>query len=308
MVPPMPRTARMRGTKATSTLKAMAPAMKKMRSSAAFSTMRRPKRMPERRAGMRRGPAGGAAGRRAAGFSTAGWAAGGSSAEGRLSSAMWAKVPALRARGQARNRPPARGSGGQEDDGPGGAYRAQGRSGAGARLLRDVDPAGDVLLPAPRRARLRRALAAPGGLADLPDPALHGCPGLASRTAAGLDGMAGDFEAVIDLVAHVIHRVDHGLADLAEAVLGAPAEPERALADAGAGLGAGARGPGGRDAGAEQGPEEEGGDAAGAALHHDLGEIVVIGHDSSFAGCGPSWSGRPVRARRGQRAAAGSAT
>src|SRR5690606_31497521 len=101
MVPPMPMTARTSGTKATSTLNAIAPAMKKMRSSPAFSMMRRANFAAEARAGRTRGGAGRGPAEGAAGGESTRCAAGGPSAEGRSSSAMYAKVSALRAQGQA---------------------------------------------------------------------------------------------------------------------------------------------------------------------------------------------------------------
>src|SRR5690606_11589010 len=97
-----------------------------------------------------------------------------------------------------------------------------------------------------------------------------------------------------------------GLADRAERVVGVAADAERAFADAGARLAAGARREEERDPGAEQRAEEEPGNAAGAALHNDPGQVVVLGHDSSFGVA--VGVGRSSRGRGAQRAAAGSAT
>src|SRR5690606_27641447 len=231
-----------------------------------------------------RGPAEGAA----AGVSTR-CAAGGPSAEGRSSSAMDAKVSALRAEGQA-----------QEADQRRGAERTGGgASGGGARLLRNVDGVHDVLAG---RTRPGRALAE--RLARLADPALHRGPGLTRGAAARFDGVTRDLEPLVELLADVVHRVHDGVPDLPERVLGVAAEAERSLADARARL---APRPGRheqRDPGAEQRAEEEGRHAAGAALHHVAGVVLVLGHDSSFA---VVVRRRPVRACAAQRAA-GSAT
>ena len=191
-----------------------------------------------------------------------------------------------RAGASARSRPAAWGADGGEaerqDAGPGSSERSMGftTSSPAARDRGERSPSASRVSRMPRSiaARVSRAARRPASTAWR--------------------------EPLVDLLADIVHRVHDGIAHLPEGVLGVAAQAESALADAGARL---TPGPGRheqRDAGAEQRTEEEGRHTAGAALHHDPGEVLVLGHDSSFA---VVVRRRPVRACAAQRGA-GSAT